>query len=126
MRILLIAVLLCAVGCGYIGDASRTVFNETKASSILRKYEWCKDAAAQLDSLSSSIKVQEKRLKWLEAERDKWNRDDRQNWHQMTAEIAGIKAAYNNLAAEYNSAMSKVNYRFANDLPRDFSTYKDE
>jgi hypothetical protein len=45
----------------------------------------------------------------------------------------GIKASYRTLAAEYNAAMAKFNYRFANagdlpegatePLPREFATY---
>lgn len=124
-----------ASGCRYIDDAQETVFQETKASTLLKKYEWFKNAKAQLEAFDASIKVQQKRLDWLEKDRANWNRDDKQNWHQVSVELAGIKSAYNNLAAEYNSAMSKINYRFCNvgdlpqgasdPLPRDFAPYKE-
>jgi len=121
------SLLLC--GCGYISDAQKTVFDQTKASAVLKKYEWFKDAAAQLESFDATIKVQQKRLDFLESDRANWTRDDRQNWNQISNEIAGIKAGYNNLAAQYNSNMEKVNFRFANyngdTLPRQFTTYKD-
>ncbi len=127
--------LVIATGCKYIDDASETAFQETKASTLLKKYEWFKNAKAQLEAFDASIKVQQKRLDWLERDRANWNRDDKQNWHQVSIELAGIKSAYNNLAAEYNSAMSKINYRFCNvgdlpqgavePLPRDFAPYKE-
>lgn len=123
-------------GCSYTNDARNTMFQETKASTLLRKYEWFKNAAAQLQAHDASIKVQQKRVDWLEADKANWTRDDRQNWNQASVELAGIKAAYNNLAAEYNSAMSKINYSFCNvgdlpagasePLPREFAAYKDE
>lgn len=124
-------------GCGrYYRDATDTLYKEAKASTLLKKYEWFKDSKAQLESFAASIKINEKKLKFLEADRTNWNRDDRQNWHQATVELAGIKAAYNNLAAEYNSKMASENWRFCNvgslpqgstePLPRDFAPYKED
>lgn len=49
------------------------------------------------------------------------------------AEVAGVKASYNSLAAEYNAQMAKINWRFCNrgqlfkgadePLPREFALY---
>lgn len=132
---LILLLALVAGGCRYANDASDTLFQETKASTLLKKYQWFKDAKAQLEAFDSSIKIQQKRLDFLESDRANWNRDDRQNWHQVSTEVAGIKAGYNNLAAEYNAAMAKVNYSFCNvgdlprgatePLPRSFAPYKE-
>jgi hypothetical protein len=136
MKKLLLLALLSISGCIYYTDTKDTIFDQTKASSLLKKYEWFKNAAAQLSAFDATIKVQEKKLNFLESDRANWNRDDRQNWHQATVELAGVKAGYNNLAAEYNAAMSKANYRFCNvgDLPagatetmrREFASYKED
>ncbi|MDE2438907.1 MAG: hypothetical protein KGN01_05985 [Patescibacteria group bacterium] len=123
-KVLLSICLLC--GCGYLSDAKKTVFEQTKASAVLKKYEWFKDAAAQLEAFKATVKIQEKKIKFLEDERPNWTRDDRQNWHQLTQEAVGVKAAYNNLAAEYNANMSKINFKFANEFPREFPAYKEE
>ena len=127
--------MICG-GCAYVDDAARTTFNETKASTLLKKYEWFKNAKAQVEAFDASIKVQRKRVAFLEETRSEWNRDDRQNWHQVSTELAGIISAYNNLASEYNAAMSKINYRFCNvgdlpagasePLPREFAPYKEQ
>lgn len=128
-----LVLLLSTAGCRYVADAQNTAFQETKASTLLQKYQWFKQAASQLESFKASIKVQQKRLDWLEQDRANWTRDDRQNWHQMEIEIAGIKSGYNNLASEYNSKMASENWRFCNvgrqpdgssePLPRDFASY---
>lgn len=89
MRLLLILVLC---GCGYISDAQNTVFQQTKASAVLKKYEWFKDAAAQLESFDATIKVQQKRLEFLESDRANWTRDDRQNWNQISNEIVAFQS----------------------------------
>lgn len=120
----------------YYSDAQNTVFNQTKASAVLKKYEWFKSAAAQISALDASIKIQQKTVTFLESERATWTRDDKQNWHQATVELAGIKAGYNNLVAEYNAAMASANWKFCNigDLPagatevmrKEYAIYKDE
>jgi hypothetical protein len=40
--------------------------------------------------------------------------------NQWNGELDGVKASYNDLAADYNSAMSKANVNFTNvgDLPK--------
>lgn len=53
--------------------------------------------------------------------RNEWARDDRELHAVLSGELSGIKASYNSLAAEYNSQMSKMNWRFTNigELPAD-------
>jgi hypothetical protein len=70
---------------------------------------------------------------YAKLERQKWPREDREQYNVWSSEVAGVKASYNSLAAEYNAAMAKFNWRFANagdlpkgadkPLPREFKTY---
>jgi hypothetical protein len=71
------------------------------------------------------IEINQKRLAYLEdlykgVARKDWPRDDREQHGQMHAELVGIKASFNDLAATYNAQMAKFNWRFCNagDLPR--------
>jgi hypothetical protein len=123
--IVLAAVLAAFVGCSWTRDAEQTAFDEFAASSLLKKYEWFKDASAKLDSKLASIQVAENRVKGLEKQyegmhRKDWNRTDAEQHSIWTQEVVGLKMSYNALASAYNARMSKENYRFCNqgDLPR--------
>jgi hypothetical protein len=119
-------------------EAAQVVHDEFGPKAMLAKYEWFKDAAAQLDARSSDIAVYEQKLKHLSdaygnKPRNDWSRDDREAWNIDAAELAGMKASFNHLAAEYNSQMSKFNWRFAEagtlpkgattPLPREYKPY---
>lgn len=125
-------------GCRYERDLRDTTFKEFKASSLLQKYEWFKNAAAQCDAKLANIKVLSARKKSMvdsygDTPRKEWAREDRQSLNVWEQEVAGLIGSYNNLAAEYNAAMSKFNYRFTNvgdlpvgtsqPLPREFKPY---
>lgn len=134
---LFLAIALIIGGTGYIAgwftDAASTAKKEFSASAMLRKYEWFKDASAQLDKKRADISVYESRLKAASNSDDRVIAEQRMIW--MT-ELAGIKASYNGLAAEYNSQMAKFNWAFANagmlpegavdPLPREFKPYTTE
>ena len=46
------------------------------------------------------------------------DRTDKQQQSQWTSEVAGVRASYNSLAADWNSQMSKFHWRpFLGDLP---------
>lgn len=126
---------------GWFSDAGETVKKEYSASAVLKKYEWFKDASAQLDKKMSDIKVYEQRMLNLEEDykgvtRRDWAREDREQYNVWSSEIAGVKASYNQLAAEYNAAMAKFNYSFANrgelpagatdPLPREYKPYLEQ
>jgi hypothetical protein len=129
----------CALGLigGVATNTATVVQKEFYPEAMLRKYEWFKDAAAALDKKAADIVVYDKRLGNLKAEygttpRGRWPRDDREQWNIWSSEAAGIRASYNSLAAEYNSEMSKFNWRFANvgdvppggrALPREYRAY---
>jgi hypothetical protein len=129
-RILLFLLLVSLTSCvRYIKDAKDTLFQETKASTLLKKYEYFKEMSAQLDKKVADISIYSGKIKSLEADyagvkRPDWARDDREQLSIWKSEFDGVKASYNSLAAEYNSAMSKINYSFCNvgDLPAGAAT----
>lgn len=110
---------------GIVHNGIDTVANIVTPSEMLRKYEWFKDASAQLDKKLADIQVYQGRFKQLKTDygttpRQQWSREDREQYNIWLSEVSGIQASYNGLCAEYNSAMAKFNYRFCNvgDLPQ--------
>ena len=114
---------------GWFGQAAQVAQEQFGPRAMLQKYEWFKDASAQLDKKRADIKVYEQRLK-EPVTGDRLDREQRNLW---LTEVAGIKASYNGLAAEYNSQMAKFNWSFANagqlpkgatdPLPREYKPY---
>jgi hypothetical protein len=115
----------CNVANRLADDAADTTVKQFAPSAMLRKYEWFKDTAAALDAKKADIDVYTARLTATEqtfgADAASWRRDVRENVAQERAEIAGIKASFNSLAAEYNAQFAKFNWsifeRFG-DAPR--------
>lgn len=122
----------------WFGEAASVAQEEFGPRELLRKYEWFKDAAANLDAIGANIVVYNTRLSSLKEDygntpRSKWDRTDKEQMNLWTQEVAGIRAAYNDLAAEYNAQMAKFNWRFCNKgdlpegasipLPREFKPY---
>lgn len=139
-RFLLILITILAVlsSCQYVSDAKKTAYQEFKPSTLLKKYEWFKDASAQLDKKIADIKVYQGRLDEMNksyqgVSRKDWAREDREQLSVWMSELAGIKASYNTLAAEYNAQMAKFNWQFCNagtlpqgasqPLPREYKPY---
>ena len=127
LGVLAAVVLLGAAGytLGWFQEAAQVTREEFGPRALLQKYEWFKDASAQLDKKRVDIRVYEARLEALEAaydgaQRRDWDRVDKQQGNLWQAELAGVISSYNGLAAEYNAEMSKFNWRFANvgELPR--------
>lgn len=122
---------------GWFGEAASVVRTEFGPKNLFQRYQWFKDAAAQLDARTASLAVYEARFASLKKDyegkpRSEWARDDREQSNLWEQEAAGLAASYNNLAAEYNAAMAKVNWRYCNvgdmpeggqPLPREFKTY---
>lgn len=127
--------IMCALG--FFTEGAAVIREEFGPREMLRKYEWFKDAAAQLDKKRADIgvyKVQIDELKEVpRADRDRTDKEQLNLWQR---EMAGIKASYNGLAAEYNAQMAKFNWAFANTgqlpqgatvpLPREFKPYTSE
>jgi hypothetical protein len=112
-------------GLGWFGEATQVAQQEFGPQAMLTKYSWFKDASAQLDKKSADVKVYEGRIKAMDATyaqlpRQKWPREDREQYNTWSSEVAGVKASFNSLSAEYNSQMAKFNWRFANagELPK--------
>ena len=151
IRIVVILFIVGAVGGtlayvgGWFSEGGRVIQQEFGPQRALEKYEWFKDAAAQLEAKQADITVYEGRLTNIQEmyataaddggalPRHKWPRTDLENYNLWSQEVAGIKASYNALAADYNSQMAKFNWRFANQgdlpqgatdpLPREFKPY---
>lgn len=126
LLIVLVAGLLslCLPSCRGCEEAVDVAYDEYGPKAMLAKYTWFKDASAQLDKKKADVQVYEVRLKgqdqaYTGIPRSQWPRDEREQRGIWETEVAGIRASYNALAAEYNAQMSKFNWRFANtgDLP---------
>jgi hypothetical protein len=133
-----IVLWVAGAALGWFGRAADVVQQELDPAALLAKYSWFKDAAAQLDARHADIAVYESRFKSIGGKvgecpqgTDRVTREECMVWVQ---EVSGIIASYNQLAGEYNSQMSKWNWRFANIgqlpqgatevLPRDFKPYQ--
>lgn len=138
--LILIIVTLSVIGgvLGWFSEAKQVAMEEFGPRELLRKYEWFKDAASSLDSKIASLGIMEQRSKSMKeiytgVSRINWPRDDREQFNLWESEVAGVALSYNNLAAEYNSQMSKFNWRFCEigslpsgaekPLPREFKPY---
>lgn len=141
--VLIIAALGAVLGglgmiFGWCGETARVGQQEFGPKAMLEKYSWFKDAAAQLEKKKADVEVYEGRVRrmeetYRETPRTQWPREDREQYNVWQSEVAGVKASYNTLAAEYNANMAKFNWRFANQgelppgadapLPREFKPY---
>jgi hypothetical protein len=92
-------------------DTVQVIHKEFDPSALLKKYEYFKDLSAAIDKKRADIIMYQEQIK---EETDPVER------RQLKAELRGIISIENGLCAEYNSAMSKFNYRFTNkgDLPQ--------
>ena len=123
-----------------VNNGINTAYKEFKPEELLRKYEWFKDASAQCDQKLATLKTYETRFESMKQgygtdslKRSKWSRTDTEQWNVWESEYLGVKASYNDISAQYNSAMTKFNYRFCNAgqlpqgadvvLPREFKPY---
>lgn len=133
-----ILISVIGYGLGWFSEAAKVTQQEFGPEAMLKKYEWFKDAAAQLEKKQADVVVYESRTKsmnetYKNLSREKWPREDREQYNIWQSEVAGVKASYNQLAADYNAQMAKFNWRFANvgelpkgaenPLPREFKTY---
>lgn len=138
---LLVAGGIISFGANYARKAANVVAREIDPAVLLQKYEWFKDAAAALDKKQADIGVYQSRIRRLEQDyegqkRSQWAREDREQMSVWQSEVAGVKASYNTLAAEYNSQMAKWNWQFTNigslpagakqPLPREYRSYTEE
>lgn len=119
------AIVGITMGLSWCGETAEVAHQEAGPKALLNKYMWLKEAHAQLDKKQADIKVYQSRLQDMEDSykdqpRSKWAREDREQYNTWSSEVAGVKAGYNELAAQYNAKMSEVNWKFTNvgDLPK--------
>ena len=132
-------VSLSTFSCWIVNESVNVAKEEFGPRELLRKYEWFKDASAEIDKKLADIKVYESRLQSMrddyeDVKRKDWDWIDKDQFNLWTQEVAGVKASYNSLVAEYNAQMVKFNWRFCNKgtlpkgatepLPREFKSYQ--
>lgn len=130
----------CGYACGFVGSADRVLQQQFSPEVMFERYQWFKDASAALDKKVADVRVYQGRLNRMKEDygtnRRDWPRDVREQASIWESELAGVKASYNSLAAEYNAAMVKINFRFVNlgdlppgattPLPREYKPYIEE
>jgi hypothetical protein len=124
--------------CGAMHNAAKVAQKEIYPEALLRKYEWFKNASAELDKKQADIAVYAAKTKSMREDyagekRSQWDRTDKETFSIWEQELAGIKASYNSLSAEYNAQMAKINWAFCNvgklppgatsPLPREYKPY---
>lgn len=116
LSLILIVVLgFIAFTCNMCGDAAKTIQKEYAPSALLKKYEEFKDLSAGIDKKRADIELYREELEGYSIK----DKDDRFYFEQRKSELIGIISVHNTLCSQYNSAMSKFNYKFTNkgDLP---------
>lgn len=104
-------------GVGWFSDVAAVAKQEFRPQAMLRKYEWFKDAAAQLSKKQADIQVYRARMAPL-ADNKALTRTTQEKLMTWQQELAGVTASYNGLAAEWNAQISKFNWRpFAAQMP---------
>jgi hypothetical protein len=99
-------------------DAAKTVNKEFNASALLKKYEDFKNLSAAIDEKRAVIEMYQSEIQEM-SQNKSMDKEDKFYYQQRKSELLGIISIHNQLCAQYNSAMSKFNYRFTNrgDLP---------
>jgi hypothetical protein len=135
LAFLFIAGFWAMSAAGWFASRSiEVVQQQIDPAELLRKYELFKDEAAQLDAKNASIKIKQHQIEGMKGmPTDRTNREQLMIWQQ---ELGGMKYSFNALAADYNSQMSKINYRFCNvgqlpqgatvPLPREYKPYMED
>lgn len=112
-----VIVALIGLPLGLFSETAQVARAEFGPRASLIKYEWFKDASAQLEKKRADILLYEARLTSFAtdygAQRAGWPRDVREQAAQAGSEYLGVVASYNGLAAEYNANSSKFNWSFA-------------
>jgi hypothetical protein len=123
-----LVIMLAGIPLGWFSETAQVAREEFGARATLVKYEWFKDASAELAKKKADIALYEDRLASFERDygkdHSKWPRDVREQANQARSEHVGVVASYNSLAAEYNSNSSKFNWKNAEgDAPRTIEPY---
>lgn len=110
--IIIVLATIAIRSCNSVADLAKKEFS---ASSLLKKYEAFKDLSAAIDKKRADIEVYKSEIESYPIT----DSEDKEYIQQRRAEMLGLISMHNELCAEYNSQMSKFNYRFTNagDLP---------
>lgn len=119
--------------CSWINEGATVAREEVGPRAALKKYEWFKDASATIEEKGHTIRVYEmNRTDMFESygsiPRKDWDTLDKRQYNQWSMEITGIKASYNKVVKEYNSASSKFNWNLFDtvDIPQAYDLYLDK
>lgn len=139
----LLTLALLPSGCNALrwsNEASEVAYQQVRPKVLLERYERFKEQRAVLDAKQASIAQYQAAIHSLKSDYAgtpmvDWPMDAREGYAARRAELHGMVASYNLLAADYNAAMSKENYRFCNvgrlpqglegmePLPRQYAPY---
>lgn len=145
----LAGVTVCSVvgkGCGLashmVNDGIQTAKDEFSPSVLLKKYEMFKNMHAALSAKKAQIDNYKNEIDAFKEDYvdDEGTfkislapRDERESYRMTRTTVRGLISKFNTMAAEYNAAMVKFNYRFCNagelpqgatePLPREYITY---
>jgi len=100
---------------GWLGGASQVAHEEFGAKAMLTKYEWFKDADAQLvkkeqDTIAYQSKINSMKDFYGNSTPQEWSRQDREQLWLWESELTGVISSYNYLCQEYNSQSNKFNW----------------
>jgi len=100
-------VLLLTLGIsfvtGIISSTTNVVTKEFGAEAALKKYEWFKEASAELDRKVIDVEIYQQRV-------DTCYKRNERNCGIVEEQFFGLKSSYNGLVAEYNAASNKFNW----------------
>lgn len=113
--VVFIVLTILGMTCNWFSDGAKVVNTQFNPSALLKKYEYFKDLSAAIDKKRADIDMYQTEIADMKVE----DKDDKFYIQQRKSELLGIISIHNSLCAEYNSAMSKFNYKFTNkgDLP---------
>lgn len=105
---LVIGLSVFNMATSWLGGAAKVAQKEFSAETMLKKYEWFKNASNQIEKRSKDIQIYAiKQESMCVGQTDRLAREQCMMWAQ---EVAGIKSAHNSLVAKYNSQASKFNW----------------
>ena len=110
-----VCIVLVFTSLRFCDNAVDVAYKEFNTGTLLKKYEYFKDLSAAIDKKRADIEMYQTEISQMSGN----DKDDKFYIQQRKSELLGIIAMHNQLCSEYNSAMSKFNYRFTNagDLP---------
>lgn len=113
--ITVIVLWITSFSCNFFNNAGNVVKKEFFPEALLKKYEYFKDLSSAIDKKRADIEMYKAEISDFKTE----DKNDKIYLQSRKVELIGIISMHNQLCAEYNSAMSKFNYRFTNagDLP---------